>query len=130
MNAKKYIEVPSSRLKPQIHVWFEGNPCIFHQDSAPCHTAKKVHEWMIKNHLKLPLWPGNSPDMNPIKSSWDVLKDEIHKVPIANKTQLIERLIRVWFLSKKIKVLCVSLINGMPRSVAALKQAKGGQTKY
>ena len=62
MNAKKYIEVLSSRLKPQIHEWFGGNPCVFQQDSAPCHTAKKAHEWMKKNHSTLLPWPGNSPD--------------------------------------------------------------------
>ena len=68
--------------------------------------------------------------MNPIKSLWDVLKDKIHKVSVTNKTQLTKRLIRVWFHSERIKVLWVSLINGMPRRVAALKQAKGGKTKY
>ena len=68
--------------------------------------------------------------MNPIESLWDILKDEIPKVLIANKTQIIERLILIWFHSEKIKALCVSLINGMPSRVPALKQAKEGQTKY
>ena len=68
--------------------------------------------------------------MNPIKCLWDVLKDKIHEVSVNNKTQLTKRLICVWFHSEKIKVLCVSLINSMPSRVAALKQAKGGQTKY
>ena len=51
-------------------------------------------------------------------------KNEIHEVSVTNKTQFIERLIYVWFHSEKIKALCVLLINGMPRRVAALKQAK------
>ena len=34
---------------------------------------------MKKNHLKLLQRPGNSPDMNPIESLEDILKDEIHK---------------------------------------------------
>jgi len=87
MNAKKYIEVLSTRLKPQIHEWFGGSQCIFQQDSAPCHTTKKVHDWMKNNGVKLLPWPDNSPDMNPIESLWDVLKDEIHEVPITNKIQ-------------------------------------------
>ena len=74
MNAKKYIEVLSSRLKPQIHERFGGNPCIFQQDSAACHSAKKLHEWMKKNHFKLLPRSGNSPAMNPIESLWDDLK--------------------------------------------------------
>ena len=74
--------------------------------------------------------PGNSPDMNPMESLWDVLKDEIHEISITSKTQLIERLIRVWFHFEKIKAFCVSLINGTPRRVTALKQAKGDKTNY
>ena len=85
---------------------------------------------MKKNHLKLLPWPGNSSDIDPIKSLWNILKDEIHKVSVTNKTQIIERLIRVWFHSEKIKALCVSLVNGMPRRVAPMKQAKESQTKY
>ena len=84
---------------------------------------------MKTNHLKILPWPGNSPDMNPIESLWDVLKDETHEIPITDKTQLTEHLIRVWFHFKKIKALCASLINGMSRRVAALSQIKGGQTK-
>ena len=130
MNAKKYIEVLSSRLKLQIHEWLGDNPCLFQQYSVPCHTGKKVHDWMKKNHFKLPPWPGNSPALNPIESLWDVLRDKIHEVLITNKTQLIERLIRVWFHFQKIKALFVSLINGVRRRVVALSQAKKGQTKY
>ena len=85
---------------------------------------------MKKNHFKLPPWPDNSPALNPIESLRDVLRDETYEVLITNKTQLIERLISVWFHFQKIKALFVSLINGMRRRVAALSQAKGGQTKY
>ena len=36
----------------------------------------------------------------------------------------------VWFHSEQIKALRVSFVNGMRRRAAALKQAKGGKTKY
>ena len=58
------------------------------------------------------------------------MKDKTHEIPITDKTQLIEHLIRVWFHFEKIKALCALLINGMSRRVAALTQIKGGQTKY
>jgi len=61
---------------------------------------------------------------------WDVLKDEIHKVPITNKIQLKKHLIRIWFHFEKIKALCVLVINGVSKRVAALKQTKGSQTMY
>ena len=60
------------------------------------------------NHLKLLPWRGNSPYMNLKESLWDVLKDKIREVFVTIKTQLIERLIRVWFHYKNIKALCVS----------------------
>ena len=44
LNGKKYIKVLSSRLKPQIHESFRGNPCILQQDSAPCHIANEVYD--------------------------------------------------------------------------------------
>ena len=130
MNGAKYISMLNSRLLPQIRNWFEQEPCIFQQDSAPCHTAKAVYAWFKTNKIKVLKWPGNSPDMNPIESMWSQLKDEIHNVPITTKVQLIERLIQVWFHSPKIRKMCQDLIKGMPKRVEALKNAKGGQTKY
>ena len=131
MNGAKYISMLNSRLLPQIRNWFEQQPCIFQQDSAaPCHTAKAVYAWFKTNKIKVLKWPGNSPDMNPIESMWNQLKDEIHNVPITTKVQLIQRLIQVWFHSPKIRKMCQDLIKGMPKRVEALKNAKGGQTKY
>ena len=78
MNGAKYISMLNSRLLPQIRNWFEQEPCIFQQDSAPCHTAKAVYAWFKTNKIKVLKWPGNSPDMNPIESMWNQLKDEIH----------------------------------------------------
>ena len=130
MNGAKYISMLNSRLLPQIRNWFEQEPCIFQQDSAPCHTAKAVYAWFKTNKIKVLKWPGNSPDMNPIESMWNQLKDEIHNVPITTKVQLIERLIQVWFHSPNIRKMCQDLIKEMPKRVEALKNAKGGQTKY
>lgn len=130
MNSEKYIRVLETRLLPQIRDWFGDSQWIFQQDSAPCHTAKSVKKWFQENDVTVLPWPGNSPDMNPIESLWARLKDEIHQVPITNKTQLIERLILVWFHSPNIREFCISNIRQMPKRVKALLAAKGGQTKY
>lgn len=130
MNQTKYIEVLRGRLLPQVTEWYGDRPWIFQQDSAPCHTAKSVKKWCADNGVELLPWAGNSPDMNPIESLWCLLKNEIHEVPITTKKQLIERLIKVWFHSDRIKDLCRTLIRGMSKRVQALKSAKGGQTDY
>ena len=130
MDQFKYIEVLKGRLLPQIREWYGESPCIFQQDSAPCHTAKSVKKWCTENGVQVLPWAGNSPDMNPIESLWCILKDEIHKQPITTKHQLIERLIEVWFRSPRIQEMCRILITDMPRLVKALIHAKGGQTAY
>ena len=124
MNQFKYIEVLKGRLLPQIREWYGEQPWIFQQDSAPCHTVKSVKTWCAQNGVQLLPWAGNSPDMNPIKSLWDILKNEIHSEPITTKHELIARLIRVWFHSDKIKEMCKTLIHGMPSRVKAPKVAK------
>ncbi len=53
---------------------------------------KGVKAWCKENEVSMLQWTGNSPDMNPIENLWDVLKDEIHQVPITIKFQLIKRL--------------------------------------
>lgn len=130
MDQFKYIDVLKNRLLLQTRDWFGQTPWVFQQDSAPCHTARSVKNWCQENGVELLPWPGNSPDMNPIESLWCILKDEIHSVPVTTKTDLIERLINVWFHSDRIKNLCRTLITDMPKRVKALKAAKGRQTKY
>ena len=49
---------------------------------------------------------------------------------LQQKNELIEQLIKVWFHSKQITNLCKKLIESMPNRIKALKDAKGGQTKY
>ena len=131
MDSIQYTQVMEKRLKPQIRDWFEdGEKCIFQQDSAPCHVSKLSMSWFQQNHIQVLKWPGNSPDMNPIENLWELLKDEIHEVPITNKVDLIERLIKVWFHSETIANQCENMISSMPRRIEALIKARGGQTKY
>ena len=48
--------------------------------------------------------------MNPIENLWDLLKKEMHLVPITTKTAPIERLVYVWFHSEKIKDHCKNML--------------------
>ena len=82
-----------------------------------------------QNDVQLLIWAGNLPDMNSIESLWDMLKDEIHHEPITTKQTLILSFLQVWFHSDKIRELCKTLINLMPRRVKAFNCAKGSKTK-
>ena len=52
MNGARYLEMLQEKL--QLHM-------------APCHRSKIVSEVLKKKKIKTIDWPGNSPDLNPIK---------------------------------------------------------------
>ena len=72
INAQKYInEILEPKLKPFAHDLFKDNEVfIFQQDSAQCHVNAVYKKWFQNNHILLREWPGNSPDLNPIKTLW------------------------------------------------------------
>ena len=43
-------------------------------DDALCHKALSVTKFLDEKNTKTLLWPGNSPDMNPVKNLWAILK--------------------------------------------------------
>ena len=75
---------------------------IFMQDGAPCHTGKRVIEFIVQKNIKFLPWPGSSPELNPIESIWELVKREIAKETITTKRRLIE-LIQVWYHNPRIQ---------------------------
>ncbi|GFT83171.1 transposable element Tcb2 transposase [Trichonephila clavipes] len=74
-------------LIPQLEEWFSnGESYIFMQDGAPCHTARSIKAFLAEQNVLLLDWPGNSPDMNTIENVWELMKREVAKDVITNKT--------------------------------------------
>ena len=130
MNAEQYLNVLQTRLIPQLEDWFPDGNCVFMQDSAPCHTARKITDYFSDIGMELLPWPGNSPDMNPIEGIWHTLKAKVNTIVSTNKRELIERIIAVWHHEPEIPELIAKYIAGMPGRVKALLKSKGGPTKY
>ncbi|GFX94525.1 transposable element Tcb2 transposase [Trichonephila clavipes] len=80
----------------KLEEWFpNGEAYIFMQDGAPCHTTRSIKAVLTEQNIPLLDWSGNSPDMNPIENIWELMKREVAKDVITNKTQLLERIIHV-----------------------------------
>ncbi|GFX88955.1 transposable element Tcb2 transposase [Trichonephila clavipes] len=129
--ARPVQDVLQNRLILQLEEWFpNGKPYIFMQDGAPCHTARSIKAFLAEQHIPLLDWLGNSPDMSPIENIWELMKREVAKDVITNKTQLLERIIHVWNHHPQMHETVQSCIDSMPRRIEALIAAKGGPTKY
>ncbi|GFT70056.1 uncharacterized protein TNCV_4690041 [Trichonephila clavipes] len=87
MRQDQYKDVLQNRLIPQLEEWFPNEePYIFMQDGAPCHTARSIKAFLAEQNILLLDWPSNSPDMNPIENIWELMKREVAKHVITNKT--------------------------------------------
>ncbi|KAF4647570.1 hypothetical protein FOZ61_004011, partial [Perkinsus olseni] len=66
-------------LKKEPHG--EGRKYVLIQDNAPSHTSRYTNAFLdkesLKEHRRLP-WPSNSPDLNPVKKYWVILKRKIY----------------------------------------------------
>jgi len=89
---------------------------IFMQDGAPSHTSNLAQSWCSENiaHFwKKEAWPGNSPDLNPIKNLWAILQVNVDELaPSTNRKQLEKSLKIGW--SKISPEILHNLIAGMP----------------
>ncbi|GFU53852.1 transposable element Tcb2 transposase [Trichonephila clavipes] len=87
MRQDQYKDILKNRFIPLLEEWFpNGEPYIFMQDGAPCHTARSIKVFLAEQNISLLDWPGNSSDMSPIDNVWELMKREVAKDVITNKT--------------------------------------------
>jgi hypothetical protein len=110
---------------------------IFMQDNAPIHTANVTKRFFEDHGVWVLDWPPFSPDINPIEHLWYALKKQLYKdyphLRQIDGTQgswdeFCEALQTCW--QRLPNSLLRRLIESMPNRLAAVRAAKGWQTKY
>lgn len=105
---------------------------VFMQDGAPAHTANATLTLInqtFKGFWSKGIWPGNSPDLNPIEHIWPVLKNSVFVEPRPrNRDDLVKRVQDAW--KGLSKAFLQRLIFSFPRRIEACQANLGGRTDY
>lgn len=129
MTADRYIR---EVLEPHVVPFapFIGDDFLLMHDNARPHVARIVSEYLAEVEIPVVNWPALSPDLNPIEHVWDALGRKIRcRVPRpANLQQLSDVLIEEW--NQIDQAYIQNLIDSMPRRIAAVIRARGGNTSY
>lgn len=157
VNAMQYKKIILDGVVPSMEMMTAKTPKpIFQDDSAPCHRAKSVSnskfffhifgcfENLMILHFKFPpqiktlkeelgieslIWPGNSPDLNPIENVWALMGKKIQAKRPKTMQHLKSIIEEVWFNEIDDNYLG-NLYASMPNRVQDVVRAKGGATKY
>lgn len=82
INKKSYRQ----RILPHVERWIlqsrlhDGEELLFMQDNAPGHAARETVAALEEMGIQKIDWPPNSPDLNPIETVWNWMKDWIQDV--------------------------------------------------
>lgn len=136
MDSEQLISILSTSLIPTIDEVVNKLPlsardeALFQQDNDPKHTSRSTKNFLARENIKTMKWPSQSPDLNPIEHLWGMVKCRLGEYPEPPSSihELGERVEEVWH---RIGVdLCRKLIESMESRVQAVKDAKGGHTRY
>ena len=131
MNEQLYIDIIRNVFVRSLERnGLEIGNIIFQQDGDSKHTSHLAPKWFHINKVELLDWPAQSPDLNPIEHLWRYLKCQLVKYesdPVSMQ-ELWQRVDAEW--NNIPQEFCMNLIESMPRRIAAVIKAKGGNTKY
>jgi len=120
-------------ILPTIVSWIQQNPGYeLMQDHAPGHSAKSTLKAFEKAEVPLIFSPAFSPDLNPIETVWNLMKDWIQDnyimEDLTNYKTLRKGVIEAW--ESVGQAALDELLDGMHARCVAVINADGRATKY
>ncbi|UYV81273.1 Transposase [Cordylochernes scorpioides] len=125
MTAQRYVD---NVLRPVTLPYLQGVPnALYQQDNARPHTAR-ISQQALQDVQMLP-WPPYSPDLSPIEHVWDIIGRRLHALPQPrSEDELWQMVEREWRAIPQDAIR--TLIDSLPRRVAACIAVRGGPTCY
>ncbi|UYV80335.1 Transposase [Cordylochernes scorpioides] len=125
MTAQRYVD---DVLRPVTLPYLQGVPnALYQQDNARPHTAR-ISQQALQDVQMLP-WPPYSPDLSPIVHVWDIIGRRLHALPQPrSEDELWQMVEREWRAIPQDAIR--TLIDSLPRRVAACIAVRGGPTCY
>ncbi|UYV80607.1 hypothetical protein LAZ67_19000941 [Cordylochernes scorpioides] len=125
MTAQRYVD---DVLRPVTLPYLQGVPNAFYQqDNARPHIAR-ISQQALQVVQMLP-WPPYSPDLSPIEHVWDIIGRRLHALPQPrSEDELWQMVEREWRAIPQDVIR--TLIDSLPRRVAACIAVRGGPTCY
>ena len=88
MNSTIYTNMLDQVYRTSLTKIFNNNipsDVIFQQGNAPCHTSKVSIGWFKKKGITVMTWPPQSPDLNPMETSWSHLGKRVRSTNVHQK---------------------------------------------
>ena len=71
------------------------------------------------------IWPGNSPDLNPIENVWEIMKSDMDAMALPHNLKMVENNIKLAW-SRLSPDILENVYNGMPNRVNKCTKLHGG----
>jgi hypothetical protein len=128
MDGARYRRILDDKLEFFMH---QHGTSHFLQDGAPCHKSKIVTQWFNERpNIILIKWPGNSPDLNPIKNVWRWMKAKLRDSTAKNMEEWRREITELWTLRMSDGDYLQKLVASMPNRLAEVIEKDGWTTHY